>query len=96
MLLEKAWAKLYTNYMRISSGHAEEPLHDFTGAPIRFFKLKGNDLDKEALWKYLMKASKRQYAMCASSNQGSDEKMSETGIVQGHAYTILNAIVLNY
>lgn len=34
--------------------------------------------------------------MCASSNQGSDEKMSETGIVQGHAYTILNAIVLNY
>lgn len=34
--------------------------------------------------------------MCASSNQGSDEKMSETGIVQGHAYTILNAIVLTY
>lgn len=34
--------------------------------------------------------------MCASSNAGSDTKMSETGIVQGHAYTLLNAVVINY
>jgi len=34
--------------------------------------------------------------MCASSNSGSDTKMSETGIVQGHAYTLLNAILLDY
>lgn len=41
-----------------------------------------------------MKASKKEYAMCASSNTGSDDKMSESGIVQGHAYTILNATIL--
>ncbi len=35
MLLEKAWAKLYTSYKRIDGGYNEEPLHDFTGAPIR-------------------------------------------------------------
>jgi hypothetical protein len=34
--------------------------------------------------------------MCASSNQGSDEKMSETGIVQGHAYTLLNATIMRF
>lgn len=34
--------------------------------------------------------------MCASSNKGSDDKMSETGIVLGHAYTILNAIILEF
>ncbi len=42
MLMEKAWAKLYGSYMNIASGHAEECLHDFTGAPIKFFKLKNN------------------------------------------------------
>ena len=35
ILLEKAWAKLYTSYKRIESGFPEETLHDLTGAPIR-------------------------------------------------------------
>lgn len=72
MILEKAWAKIYSSYMRISAGHTEEALHDLTGAPIAFFKFKEKGLDKERLWQYLMKASKKEYAMCASSNQGSD------------------------
>ena len=59
MLLEKAWAKLYRSYMNIASGHAEEVLHDFTGAPIKFYKLKEESLDKDELWNYLLKASKR-------------------------------------
>ena len=47
MLLEKAWAKLYHSYMNIASGHAEECLHDFTGAPIKFFNLKSKNLDHD-------------------------------------------------
>ena len=35
VLLEKAWAKLYTSYKRIELGHPEEALHDLTGAPVR-------------------------------------------------------------
>ena len=50
---------MYTNYMRISAGNAEEPLHDLTGAPLTFYKLKDKTLNKEKLWKYLLKASKR-------------------------------------
>jgi hypothetical protein len=34
--------------------------------------------------------------MCASSNPGFDTKMSDTGIVQGHAYTLLNAVNLTF
>ena len=42
-----------------------------------------------------MKASQLQYAMVASSNPGSDTNKSESGVVQGHAYTFLNATHLN-
>lgn len=33
--------------------------------------------------------------MVASSNPGSDSQKSVSGVVQGHAYTFLNAIHLN-
>lgn len=59
MLLEKAWAKLYSSYMRISSGHAEDPFHDLTGCPIKFINLKDKKFKKEKFWKYMLKASKR-------------------------------------
>lgn len=34
--------------------------------------------------------------MVCSSNPGSDTNTSKTGIVQGHAYTLLNATYLTY
>ena len=34
--------------------------------------------------------------MVCSSNPGSDSDTSQSGVVQGHAYTLLNAINLNY
>ena len=96
VLLEKAWAKLYTSYKRIEAGYPEEALHDLTGAPVRNLYLKQASFDKEKEWKYLLKASQREYSMVASSRPGSDTTKSETGIVQGHAYTFLNATYLRY
>ena len=40
-------------------------------------------------------ASQKEYSMCASSRPGSDTNKSESGVVQGHAYTVLNAVVIN-
>ncbi len=40
-------------------------------------------------------ASQKEFAMCASSQAGSDTNKSTSGVVQGHAYTVLNAIVVN-
>ena len=34
--------------------------------------------------------------MVASSNPGSDTNQSESGIFQGHAYTLLNATEIEY
>jgi hypothetical protein len=41
-------------------------------------------------------ASQKEYAMVASSKAGSDKNTSEKGIVFGHAYTFLDATVLQY
>jgi hypothetical protein len=96
VLLEKAWAKLYTSYKRIEAGYPEEPLHDLTGAPIKQIYIKKGNNNKEEEWQYLLMASQREYSMVCSSNPGSDSDTSQSGVVQGHAYTLLNAVYLNY
>lgn len=70
-------------------------MHDLTGAPIRQIALKNASFNKEAEWQYLVEASVKQYSMVASSNPGSDTNKSVSGVVQGHAYTVLNAVNLN-
>ena len=42
-----------------------------------------------------MKASQLEYSMVCSSNPGSDTESSSSGVVQGHAYTLLKVDVLN-
>jgi hypothetical protein len=95
VLLEKAWAKLYSSYKRIEAGYPEEGLHDLTGAHIQAYRTKGADFDKEEVWRYLLMAEQRNYCMIASSQPGSDANTSTSGIVQGHAYTLLGAVELN-
>jgi hypothetical protein len=95
MILEKAWAKLYTSYKRIEAGYPEEPLHDLTGAPIKQIYIK-KGANKEQEWQYLLNASRLDYPMVCSSNPGSDTETSQSGVVQGHAYTLLKVDVLNF
>lgn len=47
VLLEKAWAKLYSSYKRIEAGYPEEGLHDLTGAPVRQISLQGGQFNKD-------------------------------------------------
>lgn len=44
-LLEKAWAKKHGNFDCIEKGILEEPLHDFTAAPIRHFFLRSSNFN---------------------------------------------------
>jgi hypothetical protein len=95
MLLEKAWAKVYTSYKRTEAGYPEEPLHDLTGAPIKqIYTRRSSNKDEE--WNYLYKASQLDYSMVCSSNPGSDADKSQSGVVQGHAYTLLKVDFLNF
>jgi hypothetical protein len=43
-----------------------------------------------------MKASALEYAMVASSQVGSDSLKSVSGIVQGHAYTLLQVCEVSF
>jgi hypothetical protein len=82
--------------MRIEAGYPEEPLHDLTGAPIKQIYIKKGNYNKEEEWNYLLRASQLEYAMVCSSNPGSDTNQSQSGVVQGHAYTLLCVTVLNF
>lgn len=44
----------------------------------------------------MLKASELEYSMVSSSQPGSDTNKSVSGVVQGHAYTFLNATYLNF
>lgn len=95
ILLEKGWAKLYSSYKRIEAGYAEEGLHDLTGAHIQTYRTKAVDFNKEEVWRYLKEGEQRNYSMIASSQPGSDTNTSTSGVVLGHAYTLLSAVELN-
>ncbi len=43
-----------------------------------------------------MKATQLGYAMVCSSNPGSDSDTSQSGVVQGHAYTFHGVYILNF
>ena len=95
IILEKAWSKIYGSYKQIEAGFPEEPLHDLTGAPIKHIFLNVKSEKYEEQWKYLLLASTKEWPMVASSKPGSDSDQSATGIYQGHAYTFLNATLLD-
>lgn len=93
-LLEKAWAKLYGNYLNIEAGSPEEPLHDLTGAPVKVFDLRSKKLCLESFWKTLLKASENVWPMVAGSKKF-DNKRSSKGIISGHAYTFIQALQID-
>ena len=55
---------------------------------------KGANIETE--WAYLLKATNLNYPMVCSSNPGSDTNQSSSGVVQGHAYTLLGVVILNF
>lgn len=94
ILLEKAWAKLYSSYKRIEAGFGEEGLHDLTGAHMHAIRFQSSKFDSEKEWRYLLRATRSGYCMIASSQPGSDENQLASGIVMGHAYTLIGAYEL--
>lgn len=94
MLLEKAYAKINGGYWNIGTGgFAEDALKDLTGAPTEYIYLS-EDIDREDLWKRIMFWDKKHYVIVTGSKGTSEVKIS-VGIIQGHAYTIINAHEIN-
>lgn len=64
-LLEKAWAKVFGNYMRIEGGQAGEALPALTGAPVQMLDHREiTNYDK--LWTQLYGYDKKGYVMATT------------------------------
>lgn len=85
-LLEKAYAKAHGSYSAISGGWPAEALFDLTGCPTETFGFEARRFDPEVFWATLLSYKDQRFLMAAScyaTHKGS-------GIVPGHAYSILD------
>eukprot|EP00127_Corallochytrium_limacisporum_P001169 Clim_evm4s44 gene=Clim_evmTU4s44 len=96
MLVEKAYAKLHGTYNHLVGGWVDDALVDMTGGfPDTIFmdddewKRKAKD---GSLWEVLKshQASSEYLMGCARSTTGKREEDTGRGILQGHAYSILD------
>lgn len=88
-LLEKAWAKLNGSYEDSVSGDPSDALQCLTGAPTRRYPHAEASKDLEAFWSKIKLSDSRKYIIAAGT-KGQGEEKDESGIILGHAYTVLS------
>lgn len=93
ILLEKAWAKLQGTYFRTESGTADMACCHTLGIYSKYYFHKNEE--KDAMWDLFAEGERRNFVMIASS-KGSGEKLSDLGIVGGHAYALLSVHEFDY
>ena len=95
MILEKAYAKMFGNYENIAGGMVHTALADLTNGIPQRFELDDPVVKEQhttgVFWQKLKFWLSRQYLMRAGTPDGSDTDVSPMGIVQGHAYAVLDA-----
>jgi len=87
MLIEKAYAKIYGNYSVIEGGNPAVALNDLTGAPYENLN-EGTD---DEFWNYILENDKKQFVLTCYTKEGQSQEAHDVGLVEGHAYAILNA-----
>ena len=96
-LIEKAFAKLHGCYEALISGNSEDALTDFTSFPSERIKLSDVESD-QWLWNKLLEEYKNKTMMGCSATGGTEQEIvlngESTGILNGHAYAILNVFEL--
>ena len=88
MYLEKAYAKAYGSYFDIIGGDPVHALRDLTGAPYEY----ACDFDDlSAVWKKLLNYNDTNFIFVGWTKSTTVvEEKSASGLVSGHAYSILN------
>lgn len=93
-MLEKAYAKLHGSYESLSAGRPEQGLVDITNgiSEVISFSSKefGEMKNNGTFWEKLLESVENKYLIAASSNGSSDSIQTDLGIVQGHAYAVLD------
>lgn len=99
ILLEKAYAKLHGSYEAINGGRPEQGLVDLTNGISELINFDSEEFEQMknngCFWNRLRNCIKSGYLLAASSNGESDTVETELGIVEGHAYAVLDAQEIN-
>jgi hypothetical protein len=92
-IVEKAYAKLYGGYNNIVSGKCHRVFAEFTGGFPSELLTEDYKANPNSFWQRILTARENQYLMAAGSpsHAEGDKAHSSRGIVQGHAYAILQA-----
>ncbi|XP_022987996.1 calpain-type cysteine protease DEK1-like [Cucurbita maxima] len=92
-MLEKAYAKLHGSYEALEGGLVQDALVDLTGGAGEEIDMRSAqaqiDLASGRLWSQLLRFKQEGFLLGAGSPSGSDVHISSSGIVQGHAYSLL-------
>lgn len=105
LLAEKAYAKIHGSYEAIRAGFAYEGMIDLTGCPSRNIRFDLPETKAKiasgALWRELCHYDEENFLMSAST-PGEDHltesgrfAKSPTGLIAGHAYTLISAVQLD-
>jgi Calpain family cysteine protease len=96
MMIEKAYAKYHGSYAAIEGGLVNLALVDLTGGSSELIKLDDptvrQGVKSGQVWAKILRLAEAGHLLGAGSNAGSDRDVSPQGIVQGHAYAILQAV----
>ncbi|CAE8596814.1 unnamed protein product [Polarella glacialis] len=92
-VLEKAYAKLHGSYDAIEGGFVSDALVDLTGGLGEQIQLGDKVVQQKindgTLWTRLKGLSNDGHLLGCGSSSGKDTDVSASGVVQGHAYSIL-------
>ncbi|KAJ7531630.1 hypothetical protein O6H91_14G051800 [Diphasiastrum complanatum] len=92
-ILEKAYAKLHGSFEALEGGHVQDALVDLTGGAGEEIDMTSPqtqlDVASGRLWSQLLRFKQEGFLLGAGSPSGSDAHVSASGIVQGHAYSVL-------
>jgi hypothetical protein len=91
VILEKCWAKLHGSYQAIETGDPGQTLRDLTGAPSEHFSCS----EPRLMWQALLEARRSGFVVAACMAMAEDGQAGEheraDGLIEGHAYSVLQA-----
>ena len=91
LVLEKAWAKLFGNYCVTEAGLMSDALDALLGAPTELVHID-KDTTTDKVWADFISWEKEEYVLCCATKGDIDQE--KTGLVGGHAYTVLGVYEL--